>query len=177
MKKIVFYSLLAILYGCADSDDKAFSNLKKGDEFFEKKEYEVAEYYYEKIPDTSPLYPNAQRRLNEIAEIKRLWVEKDVPVAEVAKLQLLNHRYTIDNVRHVPSHSLEIYNNLVQNVEYVDIQFTYFDQNGIVVATLTTTLHASIFPNSRKGFNAVEPGYVGKAFATAEAKIVRARYN
>jgi hypothetical protein len=177
MKNILFFVLLVALYGCTGGEENASSNLKKGDEFFEKEEYEVAEYYYEKVPEESPLYSKAKRKLDEIAVIKRLWVEKDVPETEVARIQILNHRYAVDNVRHVPSHSLELYNNLPQNVEYVDLEFTYLDQEGTVITTLTMQLRTSIFPNSRKGFNAVEPGYVGKSFATSEAKIVRARYN
>jgi len=176
MKKTILCMLLA-LFGCADNEQNAISNVKKGDDFFDRKEYEVAEYYYEKIPEDSPLYNHAKRKLDEIAVIKKHWVEKEIPAAEVAKIQILNHGYAVDNVRHVPSHSLELYNNLAQNIEYVTVEFKYVDEQGTVVAAFTTEVHTSMFPNTRKLFRAVEPGYVAKKFVKAEAKIVTARYN
>jgi len=63
MKKFVLV-LILLVFGCSDLGDQASANLKKGDEFFAKNEYEVAEYYYDKIPEESPFYRQARKKLN-----------------------------------------------------------------------------------------------------------------
>jgi len=73
MKKTLLI-LLLLAAGCIDTEENASANLKKGDDFFAKNEYEVAEYYYERIPEESPFYAKAQVKLEEIAKIKKQWV-------------------------------------------------------------------------------------------------------
>ena len=176
MKKTILFILLAFS-GCMDTEENASLNLKKGDSFFEKKEYEVAEYYYERIPEDSPLYTKAKRKLDEIALIKKHWVEKEVPADDVPKITILNHNVGMDNVRHIPSHTLELFNNLSREVKYITAEFTYADANGTIVGKLKTEVKISLYPNTRGSFSAIEPGYVAKAFSSSSAKIISARFN
>ena len=175
MKNSMVFILL-LFFGCADPEENAAANLKKGDNFFGKQEYEVAEYYYEKVPEDSPMYPQAQKKLSEIALIKRHWVEKEVPAQDVPKIKILNQSFGVDNVRHVPAHTLELYNYLDRNVEYVTVEFTYTDGQGAIVGRLTTDVHISLYPNSRGTFSGIEPGYVDKKFASSTASIIKARF-
>lgn len=175
MKQIVLLVLVTLM-GCSNSEENATINLQKGDEFFSKQEYEVAEYYYEKIPDDSPVYRQAEKKLQEIARIKKQWVEKTVPSSELAKIVILEHTYQVDNVSRIPSHRLSLVNNTDRIVEYIVVEFTYYDKNDKVITTLTTEKRTPMFQHTQDVFKGIEPGFVPEEFARATAKIVNARF-
>ncbi|MBW7887933.1 MAG: hypothetical protein H3C35_06185 [Bacteroidetes bacterium] len=70
MKKLFLCVILLVAAGCEDLDEDAPINFKKGIEFYKKGEYEIAEYYFDKIPEESPLYNSAQKRLQKIRELE-----------------------------------------------------------------------------------------------------------
>lgn len=175
MKHWVFYLLIALI-GCADTDENAAANLKKGNDFFEKKEYEVAEYYYERIPETSPLYKEAAKKLDVIAKIKKQWVEKEVAPADLAKIIILEHTYQVDNVARIPNHRLSLVNNTDRVLQSIEVEFTYLDKSNKEIMKLVAEVRTPMFQNTQDVFKGIEPGYVQEEFATATAKIIKARF-
>ena len=168
--------ILLLAAGCADTEENAAANLKKGDEHLAKKEYEVAEYYYERIPEESPLYVQAEKKLEAIAKVKKQWVEKEVAPADLAKIRIIDHTYQLDNVARVPSHRLSLVNNTDRVLEYITVEFSYYDRSGKKVATLETETRTPMFQNSQDVFKGIEPGFVAEEFASTTARIVNARF-
>ena len=83
--KLLAAMMVAMLFiGCDNTPEQAADNLKKGDEYFAAQQYEVAEYYYDKIPDESPLYKEAQLKIDKISELQKSSLPK-ISVAEESK--------------------------------------------------------------------------------------------
>lgn len=175
MKQWIFFLLIALI-GCADTDENAAANLKKGNDFFEKQEYEVAEYYYERIPETSPLYNEAAKKLDVIAKIKKQWVEKEVSPADLSKIIILEHTYQVDNVARIPNHRLSLVNNTDRVLQSIEVEFTYLDKTNKEIMKLVAEVRTPMFQNTQDVFKGIEPGFVKEEFATAKAKIVKARF-
>lgn len=175
MKQLLIVGLLVVI-GCADTEENAAANLKKGNDFYEKKEYEVAEYYYERIPESSPLYNEAQKKLEAIEKIKKQWVEKEVPPTELSKIVILDHTFQLNNVTRIPSHRLSLVNNTDRILESIVVQFTYFDKDNKEVGKLETEARTPMFEHTQDVFKGIEPGYLEVEFVRAEAKIIKARF-
>ena len=171
---LLFFALL--LAGCGDSEENAPSNLQKGNEFYAKQEYEVAEYYFEKIPEESPLYPQAKKKLDAIAAIKKQWKEKQVSTTDLSKIVIIDHTYQLVNIARIPTHRLSLVNNTDRILEYITVEFSYTDKTGKVVAKLTTETRTPMFQNTQDVFKGIEPGYVAEEFTTSTARIVSARF-
>jgi len=165
-----------IVAGCVDNEENASANLKKGDDFFAKHEYEVAEYYYEKIPESSPFYKKAQKQLDAIGTIKRQWVEKEVTAEELAKIIIIDHTYKVDNITRVPVHRLSLVNNMDRILEYIEVEFTYYDNDDRKVYTLITETRTPMYQNTQDVFTKIEPGAVPVDFSRSTARILKARY-
>lgn len=175
MKK--FYCLFFIfLLGCSGTEENASANLKKGDDFFAKKEYEVAEYYYEKIPEESPIYIQAQKKLEEIAAVKKQWADKEVKVGDLTKIIVLDHTYQTDNVSQVPIHRLSLVNNTDRFIETITVEFTYFDKSGKEITKLTAEVNTPMYQNTQDVFKGISPGMVNEEYAKSTAKIISARF-
>lgn len=175
MKRLLFLILVAFI-GCTDSEENAAANFKKANEFFDKKEYEIAEYYYERIPDTSPLYKEAGKKLEVIAAIKRQWVEKKISTEDLSKVVLEKHSFKMDNLGKFPSHFLSVVNHTDILLEYIEVEFTYYDAKNIVITKLTTEIHAKLPKHSSDVYTNVQPGVVNGEIANADAKIIKARF-
>jgi hypothetical protein len=174
--KISILFIVVVLAGCVDTEENASANLKKGDDFFAKKEYEVAEYYYERIPEASPFYNKAQRKLDEIGTIKRQWVEKEITAEELAKIIILEHTYKVDNITRVPIHRLSLVNNMDRILEYIEVEFSYFNKDDRLVHTLVTETRTPMFQKTQDVFTKIEPGSVPVEFSRSTARILKARY-
>lgn len=174
--RLSMFFVIIVLAGCVDTEENASANLKKGDDFFAKKEYEVAEYYYERIPDGSPFYNKAQKKLEEIEKIKRQWVEKEVTAAELAKIIIIDHTYKVDNITRVPVHRLSLVNNMDRILEYIKVEFKYFDKDDRLVHTLITETRTPMYQNTQDVFTKIEPGAVPVDFSRSTARILKARY-
>ncbi len=175
MKKLLFI-FFAILFGCTGTEEHASANLKKGDDFFAKKEYEVAEYYYEKIPEDSPIYTQAQKKLEAIAVIKKQWADKEVKVADLSKIAMIDHTYQLDNVTQVPTHRLSLVNNTPRILESVTVEFSYFDKDGKEIQKLTVEVTTQMYENTQDVFKGISTGVLLRPFTTSTAKIVSAKF-
>ena len=175
MKKFAF-GLMLLIVGCSDPGEQAGSNLKKGDEFFAKNEYEIAEYYYEKIPEESPLYRQAQKKLNEITVIKEHWKIGEADSAEVAQVVLVENKYNADNTSKVPIHTLTLLNNSRKKLGSVNIEFTYYNAAGGVIAVLVDEVKTPLGSNTQGVFDKVSPGILPDKFERCEARIINAHF-
>ncbi len=175
MKKFVLV-LMLLVFGCSDLGDQASANLKKGDEFFAKNEYEVAEYYYDKIPEESPFYRQARKKLNTIASIKEKWKVVAGDTVEISKVVIIENTYKVDNVSRLPIHTVTIANNTRKTLESVIIEFIYYDEAGSVVTTLVGNVKASVEPKSQNVFDNISPGTLQERFVNCEARIINAHF-
>jgi hypothetical protein len=172
MKKILVLFLL-FLFGCADSDENASTNLRKGDEFFNKGEYDVAEYYYDKIPLDSPLYQTVVRRKEEILKAHEDPMS-DTRTAKKAKgVFISNHSFFGNSAGTIPVHRMTIVNNTDENLQFVELEFVYLDERGIEVQRLSTVLNSYVAKNSQKDFEKISPGVVRVKFAKAHVVLVK----
>jgi hypothetical protein len=175
MKKILYF-LPFLLLGCGGIEEQSPEYLKSGDEFYAKREYEVAEYYYEKIPEESPLYPQAQKKLEEIDAIKKQWVEKVPPPEVMQKIEILNNSYGVDNVTGLPAHALTIQNNTNRIIEYLTFEFSYFNDEKKLVGQFTIKVRTPIFQGSVEVFRGIQPGRVEGRFTSSTVKVVNVRF-
>ncbi|MDP1678375.1 MAG: FxLYD domain-containing protein [Bacteroidota bacterium] len=171
MKKFIL-GLVLLVFGCSDPGDKASENLKKGDSFFEKNEYEVAEYYYDKIPEESPFYRQAQKKLDAIALVKEQWKIVASDSVGASKIILVENKYRTDSVSGAPIHTITLTNNSRRTVNSVNIEFTYYNQAGNVITTLVGDVKTSLEPNTRASFDDITPGTLQELFVKCDAKII-----
>ncbi len=169
-------AFVLLIAGCVGTEEEAPVNLKKGDECFDKKEYEVAEYYYEKIPEESPLHEQASKRLDEIKEIKAKWADKTVSEADIAKIIVTDHSYGIDNVLHIPTHRLLLFNHNQRNIASLTVEFSYYRISGELIGQLTTDVKVVVKSKDQNECTGIQPGRVGEVFAKSSARIIGARY-
>jgi hypothetical protein len=175
MKKIIL-GLLLMLFGCSDPADKASENLKKGDEFFGKNEYEVAEYYYEKIPEESPFFHQAQKKLNAIAVVKAKWKVAVGDTVEISKVVIIDNKYKADNLSKEPIHTITLVNKSWKKLESVNIEFIYYNEAGTVVTRLVGDVKTDLEPRTQSVFENISPGTVHERFVKCEAKIINAYF-
>ena len=176
MARMAAVIFLVVLIGCGGSLEDAPMNFQNGNEFYNRGQYEVAEYYYEKIPEESPLYPEAKKKLDAITEIKKDWVNKEISSSDIEKVVIVDNKAQIDNTTHIPSHRLVIANNTSRELESVAIRFTYYDAEGDRVGQLTTVVKTPLEPHSQKVFGGVKPGIMTHAFSSSDAEIVSAKH-
>lgn len=176
MKKFIF-SLIFFAVGCSDPIDQASTNLKKGDEFFAKNEYEAAEYYYDRIPEESPFYPQAQKKMNAIAVFKAKWRVNDKDSSEISKVVLVENISKMNNISRVPTHMITIANNSTKLLESIEVEFTYYDQNESVITALITEVKTPLKPKSQETYYDITPGLLQERFTTCQAKIINAHFH
>ena len=109
MKYIISIIAVAMLVGCDSTSEQAPGNLKKGDQYFEVREYEVAEYYYGKIPEDSPQFKEAQAKLQKIAEIKSSMLTKVSAEDEARKVSVFDQSITSNALGKMPVHSVSLH--------------------------------------------------------------------
>ncbi|MCK9410606.1 MAG: FxLYD domain-containing protein [Bacteriovoracaceae bacterium] len=171
MKK-AFILCLMVFFGCTDSDENASTNLRKGDEFLARGEYEVAEYYYDKIPEESVLYKTVLRRRQEMEKqqasggaVKR--VDRNAEGVFVTK-----HSYSLQMGR-IPIHTISILNNTSKRVNTIEMEFVYLDDTGKEVARLLTMVNAMVDPAEEKEIGKITPGMVTEKFKRVKIDIKR----
>ncbi len=175
MKKTLLI-LLLFAAGCIDTEENASANLKKGDDFFSKREYEVAEYYYERVPEESQFYAKAKVKLEEIAKIKKQWVEKEVLPSEIARILITEHTYVVDNITRVPAHRLAIVNGTIRNLAYITVKFDYYDTDNQLIISYEVETKTPMYPNTQDVYTNIEPGVLTKEIARSTATIISAKY-
>lgn len=171
MKKILM--VLVILIGCTDGEEYASINLQKGDEFFAKGEYEIAEYYYDKIPEDSPLFKSAQRNLAIIEKQKENIVAEEVSGVKVDRgLTIVGHTYLL-RLGRVPIHKVTILNGTSKKLQFADLEFVYIDGSGREIKRLTGTIYQDIGPNEQKEVSEIAPGMIDGKFERVEVNFKR----
>ncbi len=176
MYGIGFLCALMLCAGCQSNIENATVNMKKGDTFYASKEYDAAEYYYQKIPEESPLYAQAKVKLDSIAIFKQYWAITTVTPEDLKKLSLIDHSASMNISTMKPLHSFIVINNMQRSLSAVTVQFTYFDARHTEVAQLVYDVDAPVAAMKRGVFNRVEPGILKTVFSTSSAKVIAAKY-
>ncbi|MFA6456883.1 MAG: hypothetical protein WCW40_08685 [Bacteroidota bacterium] len=179
MKKILILICLA-LFGCTDSEENASTNLRKGDEFMAKGEYEIAEYYYDKIPEESSLYKTVLRRKQDIAKSAHSKISSNSSSSTVAddseeNIVIVDQKFALQ-LGKLPLHTVLIRNNSSKRVNTIEVRFVYIDETRTVVARHTWLLNAYIDPGTEKEFKNISPGMVNDKFNRVEIEVVKAMF-
>ncbi len=172
MKNVPFLFLLLAL-GCTDSEEQASTNLRKGDEFFNKGQYDIAEYYYDKIPEESPLHKSVARRVDEIAKIR---IDPSLDKHSTKKKEgvfITNHSFEAGAMGVLPLHRMTIVNNTDKNLQFCELEFVYYDASGKEVERLSTVATTGVQKDAQKNFEKISPGVVKQKFAKATVKLVK----
>ena len=176
MKKILV--ILVLLFGCTDGEEYASINLKKGDEFFAKREYEIAEYYFDKIPEESPLYKAAKRNLDIIHKQKEMLAQEET-VNENTRagvgagaLTVVPHSYSLKMGR-IPIHTVTLHNKTTKKLQFADLEFIYLDGSGREVKRIVGSVYQDIMPDEQKEISEIAPGMVTDKFESVTIVVKR----
>ncbi|MFZ4619022.1 MAG: FxLYD domain-containing protein [Bacteroidota bacterium] len=172
MKHIPLLFLLLAL-GCADTEENASTNLRKGDEFYNKGEYEIAEYYYDKIPEESVLKKAVARRIEEINKIK---IDPSLDKHSTKKKEgvfITNHTFELGTMGLLPLHKMTIVNNTDKNLQFCELEFVYYDAAGKEVERLSTVATTGVQKQSQKSFEKITPGVVKQKFSKANVILAK----
>jgi hypothetical protein len=177
MKKfIACFTLLLVLTGCQNKYENAPVNMKKGNSFYDAREYDVAQYYYQKIPEESPLYLEAKAKLDSIAIFKKYYAIPTATEEDLKKIILIDHSFSMNLSTMKPLHAFVVLNNTQRTLTSITVEFTYFDFDHNAVAQLVCDVDAPV-PSMKKGvFSRVEPGVLKTTFVKATAKLIGAQY-
>lgn len=176
INKMCILLFMTAIMGCEISLENASWNMKKGDSFYASKEYDVAEYYYGKIPEESPLYKQAKNKIDSIAIIRKYWAITIVTPEDMVKIAIMDHSAKMNVSTMNPLHSFVIVNGTLRTLSMISVECTYFDANGTEIERLVCDLKASV-PSMKKGvFGRVEPGTLKVSFARSTIKLVGAKY-
>ncbi len=164
------------LFGCDNTADQAPNNLKKGDEYFAAKQYEVAEYYYDKIPEDSPCYKEAEIKMQQIADIQKGALPKISVVEESQKVTVFDQSMTINAGGTEPVHSVELNNESVHKLASVVLQFTYLDATGNVVAVKQCKIASPMSGKTQETFKGISPGNLESPCVSSKVKVVSVEF-
>jgi len=174
MKRIAILMFLLLFAGCDNSAERAPINLKKGDAYFDAKEYEVAQYYYEKIPEESPLYKQAEMKLQQINVLETSMLPKAPGSEELEKVTIFDQSMTNSEDGMNPTHSVELNNESTHRLTSVVLQFTYFDGGGDVVGVKDYNLSTSMTGKTQETFVGIAPGKLEMPCAKCKVRLVSA---
>jgi hypothetical protein len=179
MKVLFTLFLCALIVGCDATDEQAANNYNKGNKFFQLKEFEIAEYYYDKIPSTSPLYAQAQQRIQIVGDSLKALIppEAQGPQGNVSQIQLLDYSYTLDNTGRVPTHRISLQNNSPAHLESVVLEFTYYDSAGNPIQILKEEVDTPLYPQVQDVFKNIRPGELKAPFASCTIRILSANFD
>jgi hypothetical protein len=181
MKKLSILSMLFI-FGCTGSEDNASTNLRKGDEFMARGDYEIAEYYYDQIPEESVLYKTVQRRRQEME--KKQASEGGISSSgtstgssgsarKKAEGVTITKQSYILQMGKMPLHTITILNNTSKKLNIIEMEFVYINDAGREVARLLTMVNANADPEEEKVIGKIMPGMVNEKFSRVQIDIKR----
>jgi len=168
--------LLFVFFGCDNSVERAPINLQKGDSYFDAKEYEVAQYYYEKIPEDSPLYKEAQAKIQQIGEIEAGMLPKAPGAEELQKVSIFDQSMTSNVDGMNPVHSVQLNNESTHRLASVVLEFTYFDASGEVVAVKRCDVSSPMPAKTQETFTGISPGKLDLACTSSKVRIISAEF-
>lgn len=173
MKKYVVLFILFAAVGCENLEENAPSNYKKGEEFLRKGEYEIAEYYFDKVPEDSPWYKRTQKRLTEVHRQQDAQAVRAVSSSIKNDVSVIQQSFQVNNFGKVPFHFVTLENATDKTVQMVELEFVYFDSGGREVGRLPSVLNIDIPPNSTKELKNISPGVVNDKFERVSVNILR----
>ena len=176
MKSIIILIVTAMLWGCDSTSDQAPGNLKKGDQYFDAGEYEVAEYYYEKIPEESPQFKEAHVKLQKISEIRISKLPKISAEDEARKVSVFDQSVTSNALGKMPIHSVSLNNESSYKLTRVEFEFTYFDAGGNLIAAKRCKVRTPIPARSQETFSGISPGVLEETFSSSKVRILSAEF-
>jgi hypothetical protein len=176
MKIVMLVVVSILLFGCDNTAEQAPSNLQKGDQYFAAKQYEVAEYYYDKIPEESPLYKEAQLKMEKIDEIEKGALPKISFAEESQKVSIFDQAMTSNSGGTEPVHSVELNNESVYKLVSVVLEFTYLDAEGKVVAVKRCKIDAPMSGKTQETFKGISPGMLESPCTSSKVKVVSAEF-
>lgn len=175
MKKAFILSLM-FLFGCTDSENAA-SNLQKGDEFLKRGNYEVAEYYYDKIPEESVFYKTVLRRRQEMEKKRNSGATASEGASSSGQKQQEGVKITSEShmlqMGKMPIHTIKILNGTSKKLNVLEMDFVYLDDSGREVARLLTMVNANVDPGEEKEIGKIMPGMVSEKFTRVKTEIKR----
>ena len=170
----VFFSML--LFGCDNTAEQAPNNLQKGDQYFAAKQYEVAEYYYDKIPEESPLYKEAQLKIEKIDVIQKGALSKISVAVESQKVSVLDQTMTSNSGGTEPIHSVQLNNESTHKLASVVLEFTYFDAAGNIVAVKQCKIATPMIGKTQEAFKDITPGSLESPCVSSKVKVVSVEF-
>ena len=176
MKRICILFLCCALWGCESNSERATVNYQKGDKFFVKKEYDVAVYYFEMIPEDNPLYAQAQKKLAEIKKIhdgERIALKAET---DISNITVLSQSFSTDKSGRIPMHKIRLRNESSHVLESVRMEITYVDGTGRTVDVLTCNVETAVYSHSDDWFPEIRPGMVKRPFADCQIRILTADF-
>jgi len=176
MKFVVIIVFAVLFFGCDNTPEQAPANLQKGDEYFAAQQYEVAEYYYEKIPEESPLYKEAQLKIDKIDEIQKNSIPKISVAEESQKVSIFEQTMTSNSGGTEPVHSVELNNESSHKLVSVVLEFTYFDAGGNVVAVKQLKVPSPMLGKTQETFKEIAPGHLESPCTSSKVKVVSAEF-
>ncbi len=173
MRYVLLFTLL-VMAGCTDSEENASMNLRKGDEFMAKGEYEIAEYYYDKVPEESVLFKTVERRRKEMEK------SAPKPVAEKGKstvqqrqgVFILKESHVLQ-LGKMPIHTITVQNATSKRLNVMELEFIYRNEMGVEVQKMTTMVNASMDAGEEKELDKIAPGMLNQKFSTVSVVIKR----
>ncbi|GEM_PF-1972460 len=176
MKIVILVSFSMLLLGCDNTPEQAQNNLQKGDEYFAAKQYEVADYYYDKIPEESPLYKEAQLKMQKIDEIEQGALPKISVAEESKKVSIFDQTMTSNSGGTEPVHSVELNNESVHKLTSVVLEFTYLDAAGNIVTVKKIKIAAPMSGKTQETFKGIAPGTLESPCTSSKVKVVSAEF-
>ena len=176
MKYVFIVIVSMVLFGCDNTAEQAPSNLQKGDEYFAAKQYEVAQYYYDKIPEESPLYKEAQLKMEQINDIEKGALPKISVEEESQKVSVFDQSMTSNAGGTEPIHSVELNNESVHKLTSVVLEFSYFDATGTVVAVKQYRVATPMDGKTQETFTGIAPGSLESPCTSCKVKVVSAEF-
>ena len=176
MKRTIILMVLLLFSGCDNSVERAPVNMKKGDAYFDAKEYEVAQYYYEKVPEESPLYKEAEMKLQQINALETSMLPKAPGSEELEKVTIFDQSMTNSADGMNPTHSVELNNESTHKLSSVVLEFTYYDGGGEVVGVKQYKLSTTMIGKTQETFSGISTGKLDLACAKCKVRIVSAEF-
>jgi hypothetical protein len=176
MKLLLTVVFSMFLFGCDNTAEQASNNFQKGDEYFAAKQYEVAEYYYDKIPEESPLYKEAQLKIAKIDEIQKGALPKISVAEESQKVSVFDQTMTSNSGGTEPIHSVELNNESTHKLASVVFEFTYYDAAGKIVAVKRCKIATPMIGKTQETFKGITPGSLEFPCVSSKVKVVSVEF-
>ena len=170
----VFFSMF-----CSDViilPNKRQATCKKGTNILPQNSTEVAEYYYDKIPEESPLYKEAQLKIEKIDEIQKGALPKISVAEESQKVSMFDQTMTSNSGGTEPIHSVELNNESMHKLASVVLEFTYLDAAGNVVAVKQCKVATPMIGKTQETFKGISPGSLESPCVSSKVKVVSVEF-